>query len=162
MRIWPLIFCSSMVLLSSIPGLAGSAKEPGIKYPLHYEGGSLPLKQNHSVRAVAAVNELVFVQHGQRFVIPATSISEIAYGNEVRRRFGAFVLGHVPLVDLDKVEERYISLTWTTSNGMTASGTVLFKLNRAEYGEFLAALERLTGKKAVDANKTPTVVHYSL
>jgi hypothetical protein len=45
---------------------------------------------------------------------------------------------------------------------MTGSGTVLFKLNSGEYREFLAALERLTGRKAVDANKTPTVVHYDL
>jgi hypothetical protein len=45
---------------------------------------------------------------------------------------------------------------------MTGSGTVLLKLNSGEYREFLAALERLTGRKAVDANKTPTVVHYDL
>ena len=51
-----------------------------------------------------------------------------------------------------KVEEHYASLTWNTdarSKGMTATGTVLFKLNRGEYREFVAALERLTRKKTV-------------
>jgi hypothetical protein len=47
-------------------------------------------------------------------------------------------------------------------NGKTGSGTFLFKPNRGEYGAFLAALGRLTGKKAVDANQTPAVVHYAL
>src|ERR1700693_5913075 len=114
MQIRPLILCFSMVLLSSVPILAGSAKEPGIKYPLQYQGGSLPLRQNQSVKAVFATGQLVFMQHGQRFAVPATSITEIAYGTDVRRRFGAVILGLVPLVDLDKVEENYVSLTWTT------------------------------------------------
>jgi hypothetical protein len=71
----------------------------------------------------------------------------------------------IPLVDLDKIEEYYFSLTWSNDNritGSTGTQSVLFKLNRGEYREFLAALELLTGKKAVDANKTPTVVHYDL
>jgi hypothetical protein len=154
-----------MTLLFSIPGFGGEVTQVGTSYPVQYEGGSLPLKQNHSAKAVVATGQLVLIQHGQRFLVPATSISEIAYGTDVRRRFGAVVLGLVPLVDLDKVEENYVSLTWTTeapSNGMTRSGTVLFKLDRGEYREFVAALERLTGKKAVDTKTTPTVVHYDL
>jgi hypothetical protein len=147
-------------LLSSAPVFAGSAKEHGIAYPLQYEGGSLPLKQNASVKAVAATGELVFVQHGQRFVVPATSISEIAHGIDVRRRFGATVLGLVPFLDLDRVEEYYISLTWSAE--ARSNRTVLFKLNRGEYREFLVALERLTGKKAVDTKKTATTVRYDL
>jgi hypothetical protein len=39
---------------------------------------------------------------------------------------------------------------------------VLFKLNHDEYGDSVAALERQTGKKAVNTNTTPTVVHYDL
>jgi len=38
---------------------------------------------------------------------------------------------------------------------------VLFRLNKGEYGAFLAGLERLTGKKAVDTNQTLTAVHYN-
>jgi hypothetical protein len=37
---------------------------------------------------------------------------------------------------------------------------VLLKLSRAEYREFLAALERATGIKAVDTNQVQTVVRY--
>lgn len=164
MRISPIILCFSTALLVSIPTFGSSAKEHGVAYPVQYLGGSLPLKHNHSVKAVAS-GDLVFIQHGRRFVLPATSITEIAYGTDVRRRFGATVLGLVPLVDLDKVEEHYVSLSWNNEapvKGITASGTVLFKLTGKEYGEFLAALERLTGKKVVDTKKTATVVHYDL
>jgi hypothetical protein len=159
------VLYSLMALLLSISGFAGSAKETGIEYPLQYEGGSLPMRQNRSVKAVTATGELVFMQRGQRFVVPATSITEIACGYTVRRRFGAAVLGLVPLVDLDKVEEHYVGLTWSNDNrtGSPArSQGVLFKLSGGEYREFLDALERLTGKRAVDANKTPVVVHYKI
>jgi hypothetical protein len=39
---------------------------------------------------------------------------------------------------------------------------VIFKLGSREYRDFIRALERSTGKKAVDATKVPTVVHYDL
>jgi len=38
---------------------------------------------------------------------------------------------------------------------------VLLRLSRREYGQFLVALEQLTGIKAVDTNQVPTVVRYS-
>ena len=100
------------------------------------------------------------MQHGQRFVVPVQNINEISYAIDVHRRFGAAVLRLVPLVDLDKVEDRYVGVTWTDNTRKTVE--VLFKLNHDEYRDFVAALERLTGKKAVNTNKTPTVVHYEL
>ena len=130
-------------------------------YPAQYQGGSLPLKQNRAVQAVVAGKEVVFVQHGQRFVVPVQNIDEISCSTEVHRRFGASVLRLVPLVDLDKVEDYYVGVRWTDI-ARRAGRTVLFKLNHDEHRDFVAALERLTGKKAVDTNKTPTVVHYDL
>jgi hypothetical protein len=150
-----------MAFLLSIPGFGGSATQAGTAYPLQYQGGGLPLKQNNAVKAVVAGNEVIFVQHGQRFVVPVENIDEISCSTDVHRRFGAAVLRLVPLVDLDKVEDHYVGLTWTDNN-RRADKTVLFKLNHDEYRDFVAALERLTGKKAVNTNTTPTVVHYDL
>jgi hypothetical protein len=165
MRFRTLILCSSMTFVLSIPGFGGSRKQAGMLYPLQYQGGSLPLRQNHAVNAVVANQEVVFVQHGHRFAVPVRNISEISCATDVRRRFGGAVLRLVPFVDLDKVEDHYVGVTWTGST-RSADGTVavevLLKLNHGQYGDFVATLERLTGKKAVDTNKTPTVVHYDL
>jgi len=64
-----------------------------IKYPHNTQ----PLKQNNAVNAVVAGNEVIFVQHGQRFVVPVENINEISCAADVRRRFGAAVLRPAPL-----------------------------------------------------------------
>ena len=161
MRLWTLILWPSMAFLLSIPVFGGEAKPAGTAYPLRYQGGSLPLQQNHAVNAVVAGNEVIFVQHGRRFVVPVGNINEISCAADIRRRFGASVLRLVPLMDLDKIEDHYVGVTWSDS-ALKADRTVLFKLNQAEYRDFVAALERLTGRQAVNTNKTPTVVHYDL
>lgn len=161
MRVRTIILYSSMTCLLSIPGFGGEIKQAGMAYPLHYEGGNLPLKQNNAVKAFVAGNEVIFVQHGQRFVVPVENINEILCATDVHRRFGAAVLRLVPLVDLDKIENDYVSVRWTDKT-RRSDRTVLFKLNHAEYRDFLAALERLTGRKATDTKKTPTAVHYDL
>src|SRR5271169_2535517 len=113
MRFRTLILYSSMSFLLSIPGFGGEPKQAGSAYPLHYQGGNLPLRPNHGVNAVVANHEVVFVQHGQRFVVPVESIHEISCAADVRRRFGAAVLRLVPLVDLDRVENDYVSVRWS-------------------------------------------------
>src|ERR1700688_1968089 len=108
MKLRTLILYSSTAFLLSIPGFGGESKQAGTAYPVQYEGGSLPLKQNRAVNAVVANQEVIFVQHGQRFVVPVANINEISCAADVRRRFGASVLRLVPLVDLDKVEDDYV------------------------------------------------------
>ena len=82
-----LILYSSMAFLFSIPAFSGAGKEIGMAYPVQYQGGSLPFKQSHAVSAVLANSEVVFIQHGQRFVVPVPDIREISCGTSVRRRF---------------------------------------------------------------------------
>jgi len=147
--------------MASCVALAG---QPGkATYPAQYEGGSAALKPNHGIKALVGPHEIVFVQHGRSISIPVQSISEISCGTNVHRRFGAAVLGLVPLMDLDKVQRHYVGVTWTDS---TRAGQgreeVLFRLNAGEYRDFIATLERLTGKQAIDTGKTPTVVQYDL
>jgi hypothetical protein len=64
---------------------------------------------------------------------------------------------------LGESEHLYVGVTWMNSatGAKSPKVEVLFRLNKSEYGAFLAGLERLTGKKAVDTNQTLTAVHYN-
>ncbi|HXM41885.1 MAG TPA: hypothetical protein VN924_11565 [Bryobacteraceae bacterium] len=130
-------------------------------YPATYAGGSLPL-DHHKVRAAFGNNEVIFMQGGRRISVPIKSITEISCGTEVRHRLGASVLDVVPLMHLGESQEHYIGVAWTGINGNAAHAQVLLKLSRGEYRDFLAALERATGMKAVNTNQVPTVVHYEI
>ena len=149
MKLLPFLFLAPALLPSAV-----LAKKAPDAYPVTYAGGSLPLHHN-KIRASLGKDEVVFMQHGQRISIPAKSITEISCRADVRRRAGAWALDVVPLMHLGESGTYYIGVSW--------SGTqqVLLKLSRAEYGGFLAALEQLTGIKAVDTNQVPTVVRYA-
>jgi hypothetical protein len=152
-----------MTLTASGSALAGQQEKGGTKYPAQYEGGSASLKQNHGVKALVGTDQIVFVQHGRSISIPVQSISGISCATNVHRRFGAAVLGLVPLMDLDKTETHYVGVAWTDSTRPgTGTAEALFKLSAGEYRGFVATLERLTGKQAIDTAKTPAVVHYGL
>ncbi len=153
------ILAFSLSLVLSSAGF-GDAKSGGRVFPLTYEGGTLPLKQNHGVRAVLAGHQLMFVQHGSQFVAPVSKIRGISYATDVHRRFGAAVLGLVPVADLDRVEECYVGVSWTDDSGKRMEA--LFRVKPGDCRALVAALEALTGKPAVDTRKTPTVVRYEL
>ena len=164
MRNSRLLSISVIVLIVCHAALAG-AKQSHATYPALYEGGSLHLKQNHRVMAVMADNKVVFMQHGRTVSIPIPSITEISYATDVHRRFGASLLGLVPRMDLDKAEAHYVALTWTDDSPAgthQARQEVVFRLKAGEYRNFVATLERLTGRQAVDTQRTPAVVHYDL
>jgi len=142
---------------------AGQSKNAAnADYPANYEGGSLPLRHS-KVKATLGAEEVILMQRGFRIAVPAISITEIDCSTDVHRRMGAAVLGVVPYMHLGETENHYIGVTWMTSDetgGKTPRAEVLFKLNKSEYSSFLAGLERLTGKKAVDTNQILTTVHY--
>jgi hypothetical protein len=147
----------SITLLSP----AALAKKAAAEYPATYTGGSLPLNHN-KVRAALGKDEVIFMQGGRRIAVPVKNITEISCGTEVRRRLGAAVLDVVPLMHLGESENRYIGVAWTGASGNTARAQALLKLNRNEYRDFLAALEQVTGIKAVNTNQVPTVVRYQI
>lgn len=140
---------------------AALAKKAPADYPAIYAGGSLPL-DHHKVRAAFGKDEVIFIQGGERIVVPVRSITEISCGTEVRRRLGASVLDVLPLMHLGESQDHYIGVAWTGSNGDAALAQVLLKLSRTEYRDFLAALEHATGLKAVNTNQVPTVVRYQV
>lgn len=146
MKLLPLVLLS----VALIPPFALAAK-PAVDYPATYAGGSLPLSHN-KVRASFEENKVVFMQGSHRIAVPAKDITEISCGSEVHRR--------LPLMHLGTIENRYIGVAWAGGDGNKVQ--VLLKLNRAEYSDFLTALEQFTGIKAVNTNNVPTVVHYQI
>lgn len=157
MKLLPVFLFLSIALLPP----AVRAEKASTAYPVVYAGGTLPLNQSR-VRASIGKNEVIFMQHGYRIAVPVKNITDISCGTEVHRRLGASVLDVVPLMHLGETETHYVGVAWSGSNGGAARTQVLLKLSRGEYREFLAALEQLTGLKAVDTNQVPTVVHYNL
>jgi hypothetical protein len=61
---------------------------------------------------------------------------------------------------LEKAETYYVGITLNAAG--KPKGELVLKLSNGEYRDFLAALERITGMKAVNAAKVPTVVRYEL
>lgn len=128
-------------------------------YPATYEGGSLALS-HHKVTATVGGDSVVLKQGRRQIAVPVRNILEISCSTDVRRRMGATVLDVVPMMRLGEAETRYIGVTWTDDPVTGHKTEVLFKLGKSQYREFLSALERTTGIRAVDTNQVPTVVRY--
>ena len=151
-------------LLSIVFAVAAAHASTQSGLPMRYEGGTLPLGQGKTQASISE-DRLVFTQGDHKLAIPLQNITDIACNTDVRRRFGALVLGAVPLLHLDTAETYYVGLTWTSDAqagqpAITWDG--VFKLNGSEYSKFLATLERLTGKKPVDTRRAPAVVRYGI
>jgi len=148
----------STIFVCSYVGSAGDSKQAA--YPVKYEGGTLQMS-HRTVKATLSGEQFVLKAGRQRIAVPANTITEIAYGNNVRRRFGALVLDVVPFMKLGEAESHYVGVSWVNGDSAAKSQAV-FRLSASEYRDFLSALERMTGMKAVDTNQVPTVVRYSL
>ena len=156
MRLWSALVCSAM-LLSTGTGFAAEMTGTGVKFPALYEGGSLRLDQGR-IKAAIGENELVFLRGNQKLAIPLQSITAVTYGSDHHRS----VLCFVPFLDLDK--EHYVGLTWsgTVPDGGQVSNEAVLRFREGRYRHFVEALERLTGIKAVNADKLPALVRYGL
>ncbi len=152
-----LLFLSAALWLPNA-GLAGEAKGVRNTYPLTYEGGNLPLGHNR-VKASFERDRVVLWRRGQRIAVPGRDITEISCGSHAHRRLGAAVLNVLPRVHIGEAEAHYVGLTWADR---ATRSEVLFRVSGSDYRQFLASLERMTGKKAVDTGHVPTVVHYAL
>lgn len=129
-------------------------------FPMKYEGGSLPLDQHDDLKVGLSPKYVEILQDEEKYLIPASAITEISYGNDVHRRVGAAVgvalvtFGIGALMLLIKTKKHYVGIIWDNANGVgtTAKGGVIFKVGKGEYRGFIAGLEGLTGKKAVNAD----------
>ena len=139
--------CSIVLLFGATAGFAAEIGNAGINFPVRYEGGSLPLNQG-KINATVAGDQMIFHDGKQRLVIPLRSITAVTYGSEVHR---GSPLRFVPFLELDKAY--YVSLS-----GVRVEAVL--KLREGQSKQFVAALERLTGIKAVNADRSPAIVRY--
>ena len=114
------------------------------------------LKAGTGVRLVLDnTNIRVMRDRAELAVGPASSITDISYGQDVHRRVGAaigvgvFTLGLGALMALSKSKKHFIGLTWDDAG---KKGGFAFQADKNDYRGILAGLEGVTGKKAVDSD----------
>jgi len=130
-------------------------------YKIIYDGGSLPdSKPGTDMKLFIEGTNIRIMRGGSEVaVIPATSVTEISYGQDVHRRVGAAIgvavvsFGLGALLALSKSKKHFVGITWD-NNGQ--KGGVAFQADKNDYRGLLAGLEGITGKKAVDS-ETMTV-----
>jgi hypothetical protein len=144
----------AMVLCVVVP-TAMIAAQSG--YNVTYDGGSIPdTKAGTGLKLYIDGNQVRFMKGKADFVtIPATSITEISYGQDVHRRVGAAIglavisFGIGALMALTKSKKHFVGLTWANGD---AKGGFAMQCDKNEYRGILAGLEGITGKKAVDSD----------
>ena len=127
-------------------------------YKVAYDGGSLQdLKSGTDVHLAIEPAQLRLIGKGSKdlVVIPAASITEISYGQDVHRRIGTAIglavisLGVGALMALSKSKKHFVGITWADGD---KKGGFVMQCDKNEYRGILAALEGITGKKAVDSD----------
>jgi len=125
-------------------------------YKVNYDGGSVPdVKVGSDLKLYIEANQLRFVKDKKDVItIPAATVTEISYGQDVHRRIGAAIgigvvtLGVGALMALTKSKKHFVGLTW--ANGDQKGGLAI-QCDKNDYRGVLTGLEGITGKKAVDS-----------
>jgi hypothetical protein len=125
-------------------------------YKIVYDGGSLPnAKAGTDMRLYIDGSNIRIKSGGSEVVvIPAASVTDISYGQDVHRRVGAAIgvatvtLGLGALLALSKSKKHFVGITWD-NNGQ--KGGIAFQAEKNDYRGLLTGLEGITSKKAVDS-----------
>jgi hypothetical protein len=144
----------ALLLCAAIP-LVSLAVDTG--YKVAYDGGSIPdAKSGTNMKLFIDANQIRLVKDKSDVAtIPAASVTEISYGQDVHRRVGAAIgLGLVTfgvgaLMALTKSKKHFIGLTWDDAG---KKGGAAFQADKNDYRGVLAGLEGITGKKAVNSD----------
>jgi len=128
-----------------------------VSHTVMYDGGSLPdLKAGTKIKMYIEADKIRFVDQGRDLIVlPAASVIEISYGQDVHRRVGAAIgvavvsLGIGALLALSKSKKHYVGLTWATGD---QKGGFAMQCDKNDYRGILAGLEGVTGKKAIDSD----------
>jgi len=145
------------VVLCLVMPAALFAAEAQPSFKVKYDGGSLQdakagndLKlyiDSKSVRVVRGSTEIANI-------LPS-SITEVSYGQDVHRRVGAAIgiavvsFGIGALMALTKSKKHFVGVTW--ANGDQKGGFAM-QCDKNDYRGVLAALEGVSGKKAVNSD----------
>jgi len=125
-------------------------------YKITYDGGSLPnVKTGTGLRLYIEERQVRLVKDKENvIVIPAASITEVSYGQDVHRRVGAAIglavvsFGIGALMALTKSKKHFVGMTWDDEG---KKGGLAFQADKSEYRGVLAGLEGVSGKKAVNS-----------
>lgn len=126
-------------------------------YKVTYDGGSIPAtKVGSTARLSIEATQVRLSQNNSDLVlIPASSITEISYGQDVHRRVGAAIglavvsFGVGALMALTKSKKHYVGITWVDGD---KKGGFVMQCDKNDYRGVLLGLEGITGKKAVDSD----------
>lgn len=126
-------------------------------YKVTYDGGSLTdQKAGTGMKLFIDSNQIRLVRDkGDVVTIPASTVTEISYGQDVHRRVGAAIglavvsLGIGALMALTKSKKHYVGLTWADGD---KKGGFAMQCDKNDYRGVLAGLEGVTGKKAVNSD----------
>ena len=143
------------ILLCVLFPISASAHDNG--YKIVYDGGSLPNAKAGTDMKLYIDGTNIRIMNGQTevAVIPAASVTEISYGQDVHRRVGAAIgvavvsFGLGALLALSKSKKHFIGITWDNNGQM---GGIAFQADKNDYRGLLTGLEGVTGKKAVDSD----------
>jgi|SRR5678815_1351390 hypothetical protein len=149
--------CALAVLLCVTIPVAVFAAESSNGYKVRYDGGSLStVKADSDVKIfIDSTNIRLVKDKTDVAVIPASAVTEISYGQDVHRRIGAaiglavFSLGIGALMALTKSKKHYVGMTWADGE---KKGGFAMQCDKDNYRGVLAALEGVTGKKAVNSD----------
>jgi hypothetical protein len=124
-------------------------------YKVNCDGGSIPdTKAGTGMKLYIEAKQIRLVKDKTDVItIPADSVTEISYGQDVHRRVGAAIglamvsFGIGALTALTKSKKHSVGLTWADKKGGLA-----MQCDKNDYRGVLAGLEGVTGKKAVDSD----------
>jgi len=112
-------------------------------------------KPGNTLRLVIDANNIRTLNGSSEVaLVPASSVTEISYGQDVHRRVGTavavgvFTLGLGALTALSKSKKHFVGLTWADGD---KKGGFAMQCDKNEYRGILAGLEGVTGKKAVNS-----------
>jgi len=146
----------AVFLSVAVSTTAFAANEP-TSYKVVYDGGSLPdLKPGAGLKLYMETNQIRFTKDkSDAITIPAATITEISYGQDVHRRVGAAIgigvvtLGVGALMALTKSKKHFVGLTWADGD---KKGGLAMQCDKNDYRGVLAGLEGITGKKAINSD----------
>lgn len=130
------------------------ATEPAT-YKVKYRGGSLSTIKSGMplIMTIDATTVKLMQDKTELAGIPGTSISEVSYGRDVHRRVGTaiglalvtpFAIG--ALAAFSKSKKHHVGIIWETDG---KKGGLALQCDKNDYRGVLAALEAVSGKKAV-------------
>jgi hypothetical protein len=147
----------ALVLCLVFPAVS-LATEPSNDYKVVYDGGSLlGVKAGDSAKLVLEPKTIRILgkKEMELVSIPAGAVTEISYGQDVHRRIGTAIglavisLGIGALMAFSKSKKHFVGITWADGD---KKGGFVMQCDKNEYRGILAALEGITGKKAVDSD----------